>query len=325
MAKLTFVQAINLALREEMRRDERVVVFGEDVGHLGGVFRVTEGLQAEFGEDRVSDTPLNEVGIAGAAVGMAMTGMRPCIEMQFADFIYPAFDQIVNELAKVRYRSGGQFSAPVVIRTPYGGGVHGGHYHSQSPEAYFVHTAGLKVVIPATPSDARGLLKSAMRGDDPVIFMEPKRLYRSVREEIDEEDEGLVPLGVARVVREGGDATVLTYGAMVGVAEQAAEQMAQAGTEVEILDLRTLWPLDIEAVIGSVKKTGRVVILHEAPRACGYGAELAAQIVERAIEYLQAPVVRVTGWDTPFPYALESEYLPDADRLLQGLQRVLKF
>lgn len=324
MAAVTLIQAINQALREEMRRDERIVVLGEDVGRLGGVFRATEGLQQEFGEERVIDTPLNEAGIAGVAVGMAMTGTRPCVEIQFADFIYPAFDQIVNELAKVRYRSGGQFSAPVVIRSPYGGGVRGGHYHSQSPEAYFVHTAGLTTVIPSTPHDAKGLLKAALRGEDPVIFLEPKRLYRSVKEELPAEDYE-VPLGVARVAREGQDVTVLAYGAMVPPSLEAAERLAQGDTEVEVLDLRTLWPLDIEAVIRSVKKTGRVVIVHEAPRACGYGAELAAQISERAIEYLEAPIVRVTGADTPFPYALESHYLPDADRILRGLQRVLKF
>jgi pyruvate dehydrogenase E1 component subunit beta len=327
VAVLTLVQAINQALREEMRRDERIVILGEDVGRLGGVFRVTEGLQQEFGEERVVDTPLNECGIIGAAIGMAMTGMRPCPEIQFSDFIYPAFDQIVNELAKVRYRSGGQFSAPMVIRTPYGGGVRGGHYHSQSPEAYFVHTAGLKVVIPSTPTDARGLLKSALRGEDPVLFMEPKRLYRSVKEEVPEEEteETLVPLGTARVAREGTDVTVLAYGAMVPQCLQAAERMSQGGAELEVLDLRTLWPLDIDAVVNSVRKTGRVAIVHEAPRACGYGAELAAQIAERAVEYLQAPIVRVTGPDTPFPYALEPYYLPDADRIMRGVERVLKF
>src|SRR5687767_11567982 len=204
MPTLTLLQAINQALREELRREERLVVLGEDIGRLGGVFRVTEGLQQEFGEERVVDTPLNECGIVGAAIGMAMTGTRPCVEIQFVDFIYPAFDQIVNELAKIRYRSGGQFSAPVVVRTPYGGGVKGGHYHSQSPEAYFVHTAGLITVVPSTPGDARGLLKSALRGEDPVLFMEPKRLYRSVKEEVPE-DEVTIPLGVARVAREGGD------------------------------------------------------------------------------------------------------------------------
>ncbi len=324
MPVLTFHQAINAALREEMRRDERIMVMGEDVGHVGGVFRVTEGLQQEFGEERVVDTPLNEIGIVGAAIGMAMTGIRPCIEIQFSDFIYPAFDQIVNELAKVRYRSGGQFSAPVVVRTPYGGGVRGGHYHSQSPEAYFVHTAGLTTVIPSNPADAKGLLKSAMRSEDPVIFMEPKRLYRSMREEVPE-GEHLVPLGKARIAREGSDATLLCYGAMVPICLEAASRAAESGTELEVIDLRTLWPVDIESILASVRKTGRVVVVHEAPRACGYGAELVAQIAERVIEYLQAPVVRVTGLDTPFPYTLESHYVPDAQRVLTGVQRVLKY
>ena len=325
MAVLTLIQALNLALREEMRRDERIVILGEDVGRLGGVFRVTEGLQKEFGEERVVDMPLNECGIVGTAIGMAMTGMRPCPEIQFADFIYPAFDQIVNELAKVRYRSGGHFSAPMVIRTPYGGGIRGGTYHSQSPEAYFVHTAGLKVVVPSTPGDARGLLKSALRCEDPVLFMEPKRLYRSAKEEVDEEDESTIPLGVARVARAGGDATLLAYGSMMPLCLEAADLVAAGGTEVEVLDLRTLWPLDIEAVLASVKKTGRVVIVHEAPRACGYGAELAAQIAERAVEYLHAPIVRVTGPDTPFPYAQEAHYVPNVDRILRAVERVLKF
>lgn len=324
MPDLTLLQAINQALREEMRRDERMVVLGEDVGRLGGVFRVTEGLQKEFGEERVVDTPLNECGIVGTAVGMAMTGLRPCVEMQFADFIYPAFDQIVNELAKVRYRSGGQFACPVVIRSPYGGGVRGGHYHSQSPEAYYVHTAGLQVVIPSTPADAKGLLKAALRGEDPVVFLEPKRLYRSVRAPVPEGDY-TVPIGKARVAREGADVTLLAYGAMVQPCLDAAQQLAAGGTQAEALDLRTLWPLDIEAVLASVRKTGRVVIVHEAPRACGYGAELAAQIAERAIEYLQAPIVRVTGYDTPFPYTLEPRYMPDATRILRGVERVLKF
>lgn len=324
MPVVTFHQAINAALREEMRLDERIMVMGEDVGHLGGVFRVTEGLQQEFGEERVVDTPLNEIGIVGAAIGMAMTGLRPCIEIQFSDFIYPAFDQIVNELAKVRYRSGGQFTAPVVIRTPYGGGVRGGHYHSQSPEAYFVHTAGLTTVIPSNPADAKGLLKSAIRSEDPVIFMEPKRLYRSMRDEVPE-GEHLVPLGKARIAREGADATLLSYGAMVPICLDAAGRAAESGTELEVIDLRTLWPVDIETILASVRKTGRVVVVHEAPRACGYGAELVAQIAERVIEYLQAPVVRVTGLDTPFPYTLESHYVPDAKRVLTGVQRVLKY
>ncbi len=324
MPVMTMIQALNLALREEMRRDEHLVLLGEDIGRLGGVFRVTEGLQGEFGEERVVDTPLNECGIVGAAVGMAMTGLRPCAEIQFADFIYPAFDQIVNELAKVRYRSGGQFSAPVVIRTPSGGGVGGGHYHSQSPEALFVHTAGLQVVMPSNPADARGLLKSALRGEDPVIFMEPKRLYRSARAEVDPGTEGLVPIGQAAVRRSGSEVTVLTYGAMVAPTLEAQELMG-GEADLEILDLRTLWPLDIDTVLESVRKTGRVVIVHEAPRACGFGAELAAQIAERAIDHIAAPIVRVTGWDTPFPYALEPHYLPDPQRIAAGCMRVLKY
>jgi pyruvate dehydrogenase E1 component beta subunit len=323
MATLTLLQAITQALREEMRRDERIILIGEDVGRLGGVFRVTEGLQAEFGEERVVDTPLNETGIIGAAIGLAMNGLRPCPEMQFADFIYPAFDQIVNELAKVRYRSGGHFAAPMVIRTPYGGGIKGGHYHSQSPEAYFVHTAGMKVVIPSTPRDAKGLLKAALRADDPVLFMEPKRLYRSVKGEVPEEDYE-TPLGTAHVAREGADVTVLAYGAMMPICLQTAERMAQAGDELEVIDLRTLWPLDIDTVMNSVRKTGRLVIVHEAPRTCGYGAELAALVCERGIEYLHAPIVRVTGPDTPFPYTLEAEYLPNVDRVTAGVQRALK-
>jgi pyruvate dehydrogenase E1 component beta subunit len=324
VAALTLVQAINQALQEEMRRDERLIVIGEDVGHLGGVFRATVGLQQEFGEERVVDTPLNECGIIGAAIGMAMTGLRPCAEIQFADFVYPAFDQIVNELAKVRYRSGGQFTAGMVIRMPYGGGVRGGHYHSQSPESLFVHTAGLQVVIPSNPYDAKGLLKTALRGQDPVIFMEPKLLYRSGKGEVPADDY-TVPLGSARLAREGTDVTLLAYGAMVPLCLQAAEHLAAGGAELEVVDIRTLWPLDIESVIGSVRKTGRVVIVHEAPRACGYGAELAAQISERAIEFLQAPIVRVTGYDTPVPYALESQYLPNVDRITRGVERVLKF
>jgi pyruvate dehydrogenase E1 component beta subunit len=321
---LTFVQAINLALREEMRRDPRVVVLGEDVARLGGVFRATEGLMEEFGPERVIDTPLAEGGIVGSAIGMAMAGLVPVPEIQFVDFIYPAFDQIVNELAKIRYRSGGQFAAPVVIRTPYGGGIRGGHYHSQSPEAYFVHTAGLKVVIPSSPSDARSLLAAAIRDPDPVIFMEPKRLYRSMKEEIGPEPD-LDLLGRARVVRRGRDVTVLAYGAMLHVCRDAAEAASGRGIEVELIDLRTLWPLDIETVITSVERTGRAVIVHEAPRTCGYGSELAAQIAERAIDCLKAPIRRVTGLDTPFPYALEQSYMPTVPRVLQGVEAVVTY
>lgn len=320
----TFVQAINQALKEEMRRDPRVVVLGEDIARMGGVFRATEGLLEEFGDARVIDTPLAEGGIIGTAIGMGLAGLIPVPEIQFVDFIYPAFDQIVNELAKVRYRSGGQFSAPLVIRTPYGGGIRGGHYHSQSPEAYFVHTAGLKVVIPSTPTDARALLVAAIRDPDPVIFMEPKRLYRSMREELPEEVEP-EPLGRARVVRPGHDVTMLAYGAMLHVCREAAEEAAGQGIEVELIDLRTLWPLDIDTVIASVERTGRAVIVHEAPRTCGYGSELAAQIAERALDCLKAPIRRVTGLDTPFPYALESSYLPTVPRVLRGVEAAVAY
>ena len=324
MPQMTMVQAIQDALRLALREDPRVVVMGEDVGLNGGVFRVTEGLQAEFGSDRVADTPLAENGIVGAAIGMALYGMRPIVEIQFVDFIYPAFDQIVSELAKMRWRSAGQYSCPVIVRAPFGGGIRGGLYHSQSPEAYFCHTAGLKVVIPSTPADAKGLLLEALRGEDPVIFLEPKRLYRSMRDEV---PEGVhhVPLGEARTARGGEHCTVLCYGAMVQVALEAAQQAEARGWSTEVLDLRTLVPLDTEAVLTSVQKTGRVVILHEAPRTCGFGAELSALIAERALTSLQAPVLRVTGYDTPFPYTLEHSYLPDAPRVLRAIEHVMSY
>ena len=324
MPQMTMVQAIQDALRLALREDPRVVVMGEDVGLNGGVFRVTEGLQAEFGSDRVADTPLAENGIVGAAIGMALYGMRPIVEIQFVDFIYPAFDQIVSELAKMRWRSAGQYSCPVIVRAPFGGGIRGGLYHSQSPEAYFCHTAGLKVVIPSTPADAKGLLLAALRGEDPVIFLEPKRLYRSMRDEV---PEGVhhVPLGEARTARGGEHCTVLCYGAMVQVALEAAQQAEARGWSTEVLDLRTLAPLDTEAVLTSVQKTGRVVILHEAPRTCGFGAELSALIAERALTSLQAPVLRVTGYDTPFPYTLEHSYLPDAPRVLRAIEHVMSY
>src|SRR5262245_37109305 len=263
MPQMTMVQAITDALRLSLREDPRVVVLGEDVGRNGGVFRVTEGLQAEFGAERVLDTPLAENGIVGGAIGMALYGLKPVAELQFVDFIYPAFDQIVSELAKLRWRSAGQYGCPVVIRAPYGGGIKGGLYHSQSPEAYFCHTAGLTVVIPSTPSDAKGLLLAALQGEDPVIFLEPKRLYRSVREEV-AEGPYTVPLASARVARAGDQCTVLAYGAMVQVAVEAATAAAERGWSVEVVDLRTLVPLDVETVLTSARKTGRVVILHEA-------------------------------------------------------------
>lgn len=324
MPQMTMVQAIQDALRTALRNDPRVVVLGEDVGRNGGVFRVTEGLQAEFGETRVADTPLAENGIIGGAIGMALYGLRPVAEIQFVDFVFPAFDQIVSELAKMRWRSANQYSCPVVVRAPYGGGIKGGLYHSQSPEAYFAHTAGLQVVIPSTPSDAKGLLMSAMAGEDPVIFLEPKRLYRTIKEDV-AEGAYTTPIGKARTARAGEHVTVLAYGAMVPVAVEAAEQAAAKGWNVEVLDLRTLVPLDAEAVLESVRRTGRVVIVHEAPRTCGYGAELAALIAERALTSLQSPVLRVTGYDTPFPYTLEHTYLPDAKRVMHAIEHVMSY
>ena len=324
MPQMTMVQAIQDALRVALREDPRVVVLGEDVGKNGGVFRVTEGLQDEFGAERVADTPLAENGIIGGAIGMALYGMRPVAEIQFVDFIYPAFDQIVSEMAKLRWRSAGQYSCPVVVRAPYGGGIKGGLYHSQSPEAYFCHTTGLKVVIPATPADAKGLLLQALAEEDPVIFLEPKRLYRSTKEEVPA-GRTATPLGRARVAREGAQVTVLTYGAMVPVSLEAAEQAAARGHSVEVVDLRTLLPLDTEAVLASVRKTGRAVIVHEAPRTCGYGAELAALLAEQALTSLLAPVLRVSGYDTPFPYTLEHSYLPDAPRVLRAIEHVLSY
>ena len=324
MPVFNIIQAVNDALRLEMRRDERVVVLGEDVGKFGGVFRATSGLYEEFGGERVMDTPLAEAGIIGTAIGMALYGLRPVPEIQFADFIYPAYDQIVNELAKFRYRSGGQYTAPVVIRTPYGGGIRGGHYHSQSPEAYFVHTPGLKVVIPSNPVDAKGLLLSAIRGEDPVIFMEPKRVYRASRGEVPEGDY-TIDLGKAAVTHEGTHCTLLAYSGMVSIAEEAVKKATEAGISVELVDLRTLMPYDIDTILASVKKTGRCVVVHEAPRTCGFGAELIAAIQERAMEHLEAPILRVTGFDTPFPYTLEHEYLPNADRVLGAIRKTLEW
>jgi len=321
---MTMVQAIQDALRVALREDPRVVVLGEDVGRNGGVFRVTEGLQAEFGEERVSDTPLAENGIIGGAIGMALYGLKPVAEIQFVDFIYPAFDQIVSELSKLRWRSAGQYSCPVIVRTPYGGGIKGGLYHSQSPEAYFCHTAGLTVVIPSTPSDAKGMLLAALEGEDPVIFLEPKRLYRSVKEEVPA-GRFTTPLASARIARPGEQVTILTYGAMVPVSIEAAEQAAAQGVSAEVVDLRTLVPLDQATVLDSVRKTGRAVIVHEAPRTGGFGAELAALIAEQALTSLQAPVLRVTGYDTPFPYTLEHTYLPDAPRVLRAIEHVMRY
>lgn len=324
MPQMNMVQAINDGLRLEMRRDPRVVVMGEDVGKVGGVFRVTAGLYDEFGDDRVIDTPLSEGGIVGTAIGMALYGLVPIPEIQFADFIYPAYDQIVSELAKFRYRSGGEYTAKLVIRTPVGGGIRGGHYHSQSPEALFIHVPGLKVVCPSNPYDAKGLLLASIRDPDPVLFFEPKRIYRAAKGEVPEDDY-TVPLSKAQVVREGTQLSVVVWGAMLYEALEAAHQAAAQGIDCEVIDLRTLWPVDIDAVVASVKKTGRVLVVHEAPRTCGFGGEIIALINEKAFLYLEAPPARVTGFDTPFPYSLEMEYLPLAHRILPAIVETAKY
>ncbi len=321
MPTMNIIDAVNSALSIAMEKDDRVVVLGEDVGKFGGVFRATKGLYEKFGPDRSIDTPLSEGGIVGTAIGMALYGLRPVAEIQFSDFIFPAFDQIVSELAKYRYRSGGQYAAPMVIRSPIGGGIRGGHYHSQSPEAYFLHTAGLKVVCPSNPYDAKGLLLSAIRDEDPVMFFEPKRVYRAARGEVPTDDYE-IPLGQAKVVRPGEQMTIVAWGAMLHEAEKAVKTAAEEGIDCELIDPRTLLPLDIETIASSVQKTGRFIVVHEAPKTCGYGAELISLIVEKAFYHLEAQPVRVTGYDTPFPYTLEDEYLPLAPRILDAIRKV---
>jgi len=324
MANLTLLQAVNDGLRTAMKQDESVLVFGEDVGPKGGVFLATEGLTRDFGKQRCFDTPLSEDGIVGTAVGMAINGLRPVAEIQFQDFIFPAFDQIVSEAAKFRYRSGGQYTVPMVIRTPYGGGIRGGLYHSQSGEAYFCHTPGLKVVIPSTPHDAKGLLIASIQDPDPVLFLEPKALYRSVKGEVPE-GAYTVDLSTLRTVRPGTGVTVFCYGAMVPVCSKAAAKAAEQGIDCLVVDLRTLLPLDEEGVLEAAKQTGRVVTVHEAPRFCGFGAEISALIAENVIEYMEAPVVRVAGFDTPFPNTLEHHYMPDERRVLDAIERVWNY
>jgi pyruvate dehydrogenase E1 component beta subunit len=322
--QMNMVSAINDALRVTMRADERVVVMGEDVGKVGGVFRVTAGLQEEFGEERVIDTPLTETGIIGSAIGMAIGGLRPVPEIQFGDFIYPAFDQLVNEAAKYRYRSGGEFTCPMVVRVPVGGGIKGGHYHSQMPESLFIHTAGLKVVCPSNPYDAKGLLISSIRDNDPVLFFEPKRVYRALKMDVPD-GEYTVELSSAKVIREGEHVTCVSWGAMLFEALAAAEEMRAQGIETEVIDLRTLWPLDAATIVESVKKTGRLVIVHEAAKACGLGAEIVALLCEKAFLHLEAPPKRVTGYDTPFPYTHENEYLPLAHRIAPALLETARY
>lgn len=325
MPQMTLVQAINDALKTEMRRDPTVLVMGEDVGVNGGVFRVTENLLKEFGPDRSIDTPLAESGIVGTAIGMALYGLKPVAEIQFDGFMPPAFDHIVSHAARIRWRTRGRYHVPLVIRAPYGGGIRSPEHHAESPEAYYAHTPGLKVVIPSNPYDAKGLLIAAIRDPDPVIYLEPKKLYRAFRADVPEGDY-VVPLGTARIAREGSDVTLIAWGAMMPVALSTAEKMASHNTRVEVIDLRTLVPLDSETVVGSVKKTGRLVILHEAPKTCGFGSELAALVNDKAFEHLKAPIVRVTGPDTTIPLArLEDYYLPDVERCVRGIQRVLSY
>ncbi|HWU80004.1 MAG TPA: alpha-ketoacid dehydrogenase subunit beta [Caulobacter sp.] len=336
MTSMTMIQALNSALDTQMARDPDVLVFGQDVGYFGGVFRVTDGLQKKHGVTRCFDAPITEGGILAAAVGMAAYGLRPVAEIQFADYIYPALDQIISEAARLRYRSGGRFTAPLVVRTPYGGGIFGGQTHSQSPESLFTHVAGLKVVTPSTPYDAKGLLIAAIEDDDPVIFLEPKRLYNGPfdghherpiqpwsKHPASETPEAYykIPLGKAARLRDGDDVTVLAYGTMVHVALSAA---AESGVDAEILDLRTLWPVDIEAITESVKKTGRCVIVHEATRTSGFGAELSALVQEHCFHHLEAPIERVTGWDTPYPHVFEWEYFPGPARVAQALRRAME-
>jgi 2-oxoisovalerate dehydrogenase E1 component beta subunit len=324
MPQMNMIQALNYTLHEQFALDDRLVSFGEDAGFFGGVFRVTQGLQQKFGEHRSFDTPLAEAGIVGFAIGMAQKGLKPVCEIQFADYIFPAYDQIVNELAKMRYRTGNEYPAPMVIRTPYGGGIHGGHYHSQSPEAQFLHTPGLVVVVPSGPYDARGLLTSAIQSPDPVLFMEPKRIYRSVKEEVPTEPY-TIPIGKAEKALEGTDITLIGWGAQHHQNLEAAEQLKAEGVSVEVLNLRTLNPLDIDAIVASVQKTGRCVIAHEAPLTQGFGAEIAALIQEKCFLSLKAPVNRCCGLDTPFPNTLESYYLPDAPRVKEALLETLNF
>src|SRR3990170_165071 len=325
MAKLTMVEAINLALRQEMEKDPRVLVLGEDVGRNGGVFRVTQGLLDTFGETRVMDTPLSESAITGVAIGMAVYGLRPIAEIQFEVFVYAAMEQIANHAGRIRNRSRGRYHCPLVVRLPYGGGIRAPEHHSDSNEAYFVHTPGIKVVVPSTPYEAKGLLISAIRDADPVIFMEPKKVYRSLREEVPNE-EYLIPIGAARIVVEGTDITLITWGAMLQPTLQAAALMDQNGTKAEVIDLRTLSPMDTETIIESVKKTHRAVVVHEAPATCGVGAEIVARINEKALLYLEAPVARVTGFDTVMPLPkLEKYYLPSAERVVDAVNRVISF
>ncbi len=324
MTEMTLIQALNQTLHQQFAKDKRLVTFGEDAGAFGGVFRVTTGLQEKFGEARCFDAPLAEAGIVGFGVGMAQKGMKPICEIQFADYIFPAFDQIINEVAKMRYRTGNQYSASMIIRTPYGGGIRGGHYHSQSPEALFLHIPGLLVVVPSGPYDAKGLLTAAIQANDPVLFLEPKRIYRAIKEEVPEE-EYLIPLGKAKVARYGRDITLIGWGAQHHQNREAAQELAEKHqVDVELIDLRSLNPLDLDAIVASVQKTGRALIAHEAPKTGGFGAELSALIMETCFLHLKSPVKRCCGLDTPFPHTLEKEYLPDAPRVVEAVLETMR-
>jgi len=334
--QMTMIQALRSAMDVMMERDDSVVVFGEDVGYFGGVFRVTEGLQAKYGKSRCFDTPINEGGIVGVAVGMGAYGLRPVAEIQFADYFYPAYDQIVSEAARLRHRSAGDFTCPLTVRMPCGGGIYGGQTHSQSPEALFTHVCGLRTVIPSNPYDAKGLLIAAIECDDPVVFLEPKRLYNGPfdghhdrpvtpwsKHPMGNVPEGYytVPLESAAVVRPGRQLTVITYGTMVWVAQAAAEE---TGIDAEVIDLRSLWPLDLDTVLESVKKTGRCVVVHEATKTSGFGAELCSLVQEHCFYHLEAPIERVAGWDTPYPHATEWAYFPGPARLGAAFKRAVE-
>jgi len=327
MAVMTLIDSVRSTLAEEMRRDESVVVLGEDVGKKGGVFLATDGLYDEFGGDRVLDTPLTESMIVGVSIGAAIAGLRPVPEIQFADFIFPAFNQILSEAARMRFRSNGAFSCPMTLRAPYGGGVHGALYHSQSVEAFFAHIPGLKVVIPSTPYDARGLLRSSIRDDDPVLFFEHKKMYRSIRGEVPDGDY-TIPIGKANVTREGTDLTLIAYGLMAQFALEAADLLESDGVSAEVVDVRTLRPLDGETLLASVRKTGKAVIVYEDNRFGGYGAEIAAILAEEAFESLDGPIVRVTGPDVPgvpYNHVLEDWFMPNPERIAEAAKRLAAY
>lgn len=325
LAKLTIVESVRDALDNEMAQDERVIVLGEDVGVDGGVFRATDGLYKKYGDHRVVDTPLAESGIVGVSIGMAAMGLRPVAEIQFDGFTYPALDQLFSHAARLRNRTRGRYTCPLVVRFPYGGGIRALEHHNESPESYFVHTPGLKVVIPSNPYDTKGLLIAAIRDPDPVIFMEPKRIYRAIREEVPE-GAYTVEIGKAKIVREGTDVTLISWGAMMRETSKAADAVAAQGIRAEVIDVRTLSPCDWETLFASVQKTGRAIVVHEAPKTLGFGAEIAARIQEKLLLYLKAPVVRVTGYDTMFPYfKLEDAYLPNPEKIGKAIEKVMKY